>query len=188
MYMTHARLLESGTHYGERFILTVLLLCVAGPLFSQTIQEDNLKAHYLVNFIDFVEWGGSRDRDEPITIGVIDAPSVAKSLEELAAQRHASKRGVPFRVVGLSIDGDFSVVDVLYVDRGQQILWDILSRKANEHRILLVGEGSGFMERTGVIEFVTVRNNLRFSVNLTRAKDLNIFLSSKLLKLAVDVL
>lgn len=151
------------------------------------IQDDNLKANYLVNFIEFVDWHRIEGGREQVTIGVLGAPAVAKKLAAIAEQRRRDSRGHVFRVIDTPTDSDLSEIDVLYVGRGLEEAWAELAKLAEAHHFLMVGQGDDFLREAGVIEFVSVRNHLRFSINHTRARDLNIALSSKLLKLAVEV-
>ncbi len=168
------------------FITLIILLIGTTSLSGQVLQDDNLKASYLVNFIDFVEWKG-KDDSEITTIGVMGSRTIAGKLSSVAKSRQASKVGHLFKVREVNANDDWSGIDLLFVERGHRHLWPTLFKVAEEKSILLVGEEDGFMQQVGVIEFTTVKNRLRFSVNHTRAGDLSILVSSKLLKLATEI-
>jgi len=53
---------------------------------------------------------------------------------------------------------------------------------------LLVGNATGFIKLGGMINFVTVKDSVRFEVAVDRAKSCRLKISSKLLKVAYKVI
>ncbi len=165
--------------------LCALISLSCWSLQGQTLQEDALKAGYLVNFFEFVEWDQLPGRGH--RIGVLDAEGLAAKIEAIGLTRLCNHEGMVVSAVNFETVTDIDNVDLLFVPRGKRMHWRQLVEFSELHNCLLVGEESGFLEMGGGIQFVTINNRLRFKINNKQAEKLGIRMSSKLLNLAVEV-
>ncbi len=172
--------------------ITSLLVCMmlfAGSthhgLQAQVLNEDTLKANYLIGFVDFIHW--DRENKDPIIIGLAGECSLEKEIQSLVEKKKetGSNRGFEVRLLQAG-QMDLHEIDVIFLPKGSEALWPVLIPQAMELGILTVGDSSGFLKAGGLIEFVIRKNRLRFTLNLDASDQYRIGLSSKLAHLAVN--
>ncbi len=83
---------------------------------------------------------------------------------------------------------DIKKCDVLFVAASEQAYMEAILGPIKTERMLTLGEMPGFLEKGGIINFVTEGNKVRFEVNVIAAKRANLTLRSKLLRLAKRVI
>lgn len=166
-------------------IRVAIFLIVSGSiacssLYSQTFQDDSLRANYLINFLDFVRWD-EKQNDETV-IGVIGSPQVLAQLK-LVAEAKRSK-GKKIRVFKISHAEPIENCDLVYIGKDQSNSWYDIIEQSKLNSIVTVGEDEGFLDAGGLIEFVVIKNRLRFTLNLDVALQYRLGLSSKLAQLS----
>ena len=171
-------------------LLAVLLL--AGPgAFSRssrgataeiTAEEAVLKATYLVKFCLFTEWpSGSFSKPEsPFVIGVLGRSEIAVELEKIAVKRTIDARKVVIR--RLTPNSDFSDCQAVFIGREHDFAPVLPKLKAVG--VLTVGEHEKFAQRGGIINFVPVKESLRYDVNKGAAQKAGLTISSQMLGFA----
>lgn len=152
---------------------------------AQIVQEEGLKAGYLVNFLEFVKWDQSQHKGH--RIGVFKAEGVADKIRAISLARANAPKNRQISVVSFNQPKDISHVDLLFVPRGEHQHWADVVELSERQSFILIGEDTGFLETGGVIQFVTVNNRLRFKINSKQAEKIGVSMSSKLLNLAVEV-
>jgi hypothetical protein len=179
-----------------RRLTKILMLCVlAGTLpwcgvssargDSPRDREDKLKAAYIFNFAQFVEWpagafpGGANG---PFVIGVVGDGSFAATLEQVVKGKTAGKREIV--VKDYQNAGGVGQCNILFIGPGERNAMPALVKRAAASSILTVGDFDGFLSDAGMIRFVTEDNRLRFEVNKDAADAAQIKLGAQLLKLA----
>lgn len=154
---------------------------------AATADEYRVKAAFLFNFAQFVEWPPEAfpTPAAPLVIGLLGTDPFGSSLDETV--RGENVNGHPLVIRRFARVGDVEGCHILFVGRDEggrlaQILGVLKSRE-----ILTVGETQGFAERGGMIGFVTDRNRIRLAVNVEASDDSRLKLSSKLLRAATIV-
>ncbi|WPJ95591.1 YfiR family protein [Coraliomargarita algicola] len=165
--------------------ICALLAILPWGLHAQTVQEENLKAGYLVNFLEFIEWDHTNSKGH--RIGVMNSASVVAKINAICTARKYKEHGKPITVTDFKQKEAIKQVDLLFIPRGMQALWPELVQLSEKEQIVLIGEEAGFLESGGLIQFVTTNNRLRFKINCKQAERLNIRMSSKLLSLAIEL-
>jgi hypothetical protein len=157
----------------------------AAPVPTPPPEEYAVKAAFLYHFAHLVEWPGPPAPGEPLVIAVVGSDPFGDTLDEVLAGK--SVRGQPVRVQRFAgpaqLDG--ARVHILFVGRGadesMRRSFPILAGQP----VLTVGESEDFAERGGIIRFrVTPEGRVAFDINLQRAEQSGLRLSSQLLKLA----
>jgi hypothetical protein len=177
-----------------RVMVTGMLLCYSlpgWPADSASVREQfpeyDIKAAYLVNFAKYVEWPAEAfpEEDSPLRIGVLGSNPFGDILRELAAKVTLGTRTIAVE----QADDPKSLVDchIVFVARVDEETSPPDLTPFAEHPVLLVGEREGFAKRDGTVNFVKVKENVRFEVNLQRARERELKFSSRLLKLALKV-
>jgi uncharacterized protein DUF4154 len=154
------------------------------PVQTQQTPEYRVKAVFLFNFAQFVEWppGAFPDSQAPVVIGVLGEDPFGSLLEETV--RGEALGGRPFQVRRYHTVDEIKACQILFIsrsesDRLQEILAGLKGRP-----ILTVGDGEGFSVRGGMVRFVMDKNRIRLRINLEAAQAANLTISSKLLRSA----
>lgn len=163
------------------------VLCTGLPPIAQaqTLNEESLKASYILKFIYFVQW--ERPTTNTSSIGVFNNPSLFRELSSIAEKKSNDQRA--FKIIEINtltedLD-ELRGLDMIYIGQNQEKHWKLIVDFSRKESIITVGSDAGFLEAGGLIEFVTRQNRLRFSLNLIEVDSYNVGLSSKLSQLAV---
>jgi len=168
----------------------MLLIClVLFPLrltFGQGLNasQDELKAVFLFNFTQFVEWPADAftHRSAPFIIGVYGPDIFGKHLDE--AVRNERVDGHPIRVLPVSSVAEISHCHMLFVNKSQLSEFYSLQLQLRGLTILTVSDGGDFCKSGGTIGFIQDKNKIRLQINMDAAADAGLKISSKLLRLA----
>jgi hypothetical protein len=165
-------------------MLAIALAALAGwaGAGAQTSLEYQVKASYLHNFIQFVDWpSGMLARAPRFNLCVVGLVRFGQALEPLAAER---VQGRPVAIVALERPQEARAArcHLLYVARGAPA-----AGLAPARGRLTVGETPGFLHAGGIINLVEVRGRIRFEVNVAAADEAGLTLDARLLRLALNV-
>jgi hypothetical protein len=149
--------------------------------------EYEVKASYLYNFTQFVLWPGERSAEtETFAICILGRDPFQLVLD--AALADATVRGgrsiAAVRIVTAEEAGHCRI---LFISDSEQERLEQILEAIGESTVLTVSDMPYFTQRGGMIEFTREGNRIRFAVNLTRAREAGLTLSSELLKLAVAI-
>jgi len=167
-------------------ILGLVLCLTAGWSASAQApsREYQLKAAYLINFAQFVEWPAAAfaSAEAPLVITVLGDSPFGNVLEQLGRSKRIQGRAVVVRHAE-SIEG-IGATHLLFVaaphDRNSSMVIKALSGKS----ILTVSDAEGFNRVGGCIRFFLEENKVRFEINPAAAGRTGLKTSSKLLQLA----
>lgn len=162
------------------------LLCLGtdpGRTAPAPAPEYQLKAVFLFNFVQFVEWpaGAFTHPKAPITVGIVGQDPFGAVLDNTVKGETVNGRSLEVR--RLKTDDDLSACHVLFLSRSDRENTAGLVQKLQGRPVLTVGEIEGFAELGGVINFVMVDRKVRFEVNPQAAAQQGMKISSKLLQL-----
>ncbi len=164
-------------------VFTLLLLGeLESPGETALPREYQLKAIFLFNFAQFVDWPSEAfpEGQTPLVIGVLGEDPFGAYLDETVRGEIVNNR--PLLVQRYRRVEEIQTCHVLFISRSEagqleQILADLKGRS-----ILTVSDVDGFAGRGGMIRFVIENNKIRLRVNLEAAKDADLVISSKLLR------
>jgi hypothetical protein len=151
---------------------------------SQASPEYQLKAVFLFNFAQFVEWPASAfaGPDAPVVIGILGEDPFGSYLDETVRGEKVNDR--PLVVRRFRSVEEITTCHILFISgRDKERFRDILDHLRGRS-ILTVSDGEGFATMGGMVRFVTDKNRIRFRINLEAAKAADLTLSSKLLRAA----
>ncbi len=170
-------------------VLVLALSSAAAGQQKPRVEEYELKAIFISNFLKYVEWPADAfaDAQSPIVVGIQGSDPFGESLEELLAKLEPVV-GRRVTIAPWEPDQPPQAFHVLFVSEAERkeikrMLGGVCGRP-----LLTVGEQRGFAEDGGVINFVTDRNRIRFEITLRCAEAGGLSLSAQLLKLARRVL
>jgi hypothetical protein len=171
-----------------RLVYSTLLMALAlvGNVSAQTriARPQDLKAAFLFNFTQFVEWPATAFANEksPFVIGIVGEDPFGNTLDQLVANESVHNHKIIVRRYRDS--DDLSTCHLLYVSPSGAGRWEHLAELIKDKSILTVGETDDFMIHGGMIRFVITQNRLRLVVDSRAAEATQLVISSKLLRLA----
>lgn len=168
-------------------VMAVLLIAIAGasaPPKSAVAQEYDLKAAFLFNFAQFVEWPPDAfpTPTTPITIGVLGDDPFGASLDAVVAGETIRNR--PLSVRRFRAVEQVDSCHILFVSSSEASQLDHIAKALGRRSILTVGETKDFAANAGIIGFELSQRRLRLRINLAAATDARLTISSKLLRQA----
>ncbi|MDB6032668.1 MAG: putative transrane protein [Verrucomicrobiales bacterium] len=164
--------------------LLFVLTPFAESLRSAQYPTEQVKAVFLLNFAQFVDWPANAFQFETSSfiigfVGDKDDPVLA-ALEQLVRTEKVKKR--PMAVVRFPDARSARNCHILYLAEGPtpsvRTFADLQGRS-----ILTIGETDDILKNGGVIRFITERK-ISLRINLKAAKSSRLVMSSKLLRLA----
>ena len=176
--LAHSRLFRS---------IVVVYSLLLGLIFNsgaQTTREYQLKAAFLFNFTQFVDWPASSipSTNSPIVIGILGIDPFGKTLDQIV--QNESVGGRKLVVERYSSLSQIQNCHILYISPSESEQMEAILGKLKGSGILTVGDTDNFARRGGVIGFYIDKNKIRLRVNLESAREEKLSLSSKLLRLA----
>ena len=192
-------------------ILFVLLVSeTAMAAGTDKVRERKIKAAFLYNFINFVEWPEEKmsDNEEPVIIGVVGMAESTEVFKAIAKKKIKGKK-----IIVKQFDDFFGLAKKLKGSKSRK-KWNLAMESLKKCHIvfisecksmskddssaiidalkgtsvLTVGERAGFLESGGIVSFLNEDKKIRFEVNLNSAKQNKVKIRSKLLKLAKRVI
>lgn len=165
-----------------------ILLLVYGALFfsaqTSTTREYQIKAAFLFNFTQFVEWpaGSFPTIQSRAVIGILGANPFGNYLEETIAGESINKH--PLVIQHFNSVDDITNCQVLFINIQDKDQLQTIIEKLKGKNILTISDANGFSKLGGMIRLYTKNDKINIQVNLEAAKAEDLIISSKLLKLA----
>lgn len=158
-----------------------LFISHSGPAAAQQPSEYQVKAAFLYNFLNFVEWPQSVLNDTTLTIGILGTNPFREAIKRFEARK---VEGRSLRIVHSERLQDLPFCHILFVSNSEEKSFTQIFQYLSNQPTLTVGETKDFAQQGGIVNFFLQNNKVRFEVNLQQSKDARLRLSSKLLKLA----
>jgi hypothetical protein len=168
-----------------RAIFATVLLVSSLVLSAQVpSHEYQLKAAFLFNFTQFVEWPGSSfaTDDAPWVIGVLGENPFNTYLEEIVSGEKINGHRVTVNYYKNT--DEIKSCHILYINLPDAKKQELALAGLEKRNILTVSDFPSFPQYGGMIRLFTRDNKIKIQVNLEASKAANLVISSKLLKLA----
>ena len=149
--------------------------------------EFDVKAAYLYNFAKFVQWPADAARRDArmFHVCVIGEDPFGPVLDRVVAGGSINGRTVVARRIADAHDARFC--HILFLGGMDERLAVETLDTLGRADVLTVSDLPAFARRGGMIQFVVQGARVRFEVNLDRARDAGLMLSSELLRVALTV-
>jgi hypothetical protein len=151
------------------------------------IDEYQVKAAFLYNFVKFVEWPASSfpKLNDPIVICILGQNPFDDSLSE--AIRGKLWEGRALTIVQITDLPPKSRCQILFVSSSERQRFRSMAASLKGSGILTVGDTPGFIDDGGIINLKLEGGKIRFDINVEAAGQAHLTVSSKLLNLAQTV-
>ena len=162
---------------------SLIVFLFTGFYVTQNRSEYQVKAVFLYNFSQFVDWPQAAfASNESFVIGVLGSDPMGSYLDQ--AVKGESVKGKPIIVRRYSSVEEAYGSNILFIREGTKEEMKKILNKLKGKNILTVSDNKGFAQQGGVIEFITKDNKIALRINLGAAKSEQLQISSKLLRLA----
>jgi len=170
----------------KRKFLTVSLLVHGSVLTAQKsdISDYQVKAVFLFNFAQFVEWPATAFSSEqsPFVIGVVGDNPFGSYLEEVVSGEKTNTH--PLKVEYYKTPEEIKTCHILFINKSEKIDPDDIIADLKAKPILTVGDVPYFLHNGGMIRFYVKNNKIQIQINLEAAEAAKLIISSKLLRIA----
>jgi hypothetical protein len=187
------------------FALAVFMLVISsrakGGDISDLSREYKIKAAFLYNFIQFVDWPDEKiaGQNDPIILGIIGKDPFGDSFEPIKNKQIKGRDSLVNRFESMeklkeSDDKGKSAIEslkkchLLFICSSEKEHLKDIIKLVDGHGVLTVGETSTMLKSGGVINFLVEENKVRFEINLSSAKQEKLKIRSQLLRLATRVI
>ncbi len=166
------------------FVLGALAVAVTLSAQVASLGEYRIKAVFLFNFVQFVEWPVSAFANEraPLVICVVGDDPFGNTLDQTIEGESIEQHKLVVRRA--RHPERLESCHLLFVSRSEQArLGEILRGLGSAAPVLTVSDIDGFVARGGTIGFFLERNRVRFEISPAHAQHRGLKLSSQLLGL-----
>ena len=167
--------------------LVMAVLMLEPSLAQRPAPELDVKVAYLLNFARFTEWPAHSgdSQNDAFAICVLGRASIKQSIDTTLAGASVRGARVASRVVASARDA--AGCRVLFVDASQEPAVAMILETLSSSDILTVSDMPRFLQRGGMIQFVTRGNRVRFEIDLATARNAGLQFSSELLRVAFAI-
>jgi hypothetical protein len=165
----------------------LILQSVCGSMAASapSLNEYELKAAFLYNFVKFTEWPAeaSGKSDEPFVIGVLGKDPFGPALDKLIEGETVHNKKIVARRFP-RMDDAAANSQVLFISASEEQNLAAILKLLDGQAVLTVSEIANFAQRGGIIDLKKENNRIIFEVNLLTAKRAGLAMNAQLLKLA----
>lgn len=149
---------------------------------AESPREDKMRVAMLYNIARFVWWADDNESPDALVFCVSETARIADSFQGLYGKK-VRKHNVTVRIIP-ETETSVRGCSVVYFAEDGHLLLD---QSTLDPFTLTTGEAAGFTDRGGVIEFIRVGNQQRFSINVSASREAQLEISSRLIDLAIQV-
>lgn len=154
------------------------------PQDDKASREAQLKAVFLYNFTQFVEWPAESfsSTESPFVIGVLGKNTFGTYLDEVIEGETVAGRPIVIKYYESALP-EIGECQILFI---QKTFPDITkaTQLASGKPILTVSDRENFMKQSGMLRFYVESGKIRFEINQDLSSQSGLAISSKLMRLA----
>jgi len=182
-----SRLIGAGRNRWCGFWLVILIMSsfpASKSLAETEFKEYQLKAVFLFNFAQFVEWPASAFADEksPLTIGVVGDDPFDGLLDDVVRGERVGQREIMVRRLKSIEEADGC--QILFISKSESARLETMIAALGNRALLTVSDADRAARRGTMIRFVNEKRKIHLRINLDAAQRAGLVVSSKLLRAA----
>ncbi len=170
-----------------KILMVIVWLMLSSACWSVSESEKQIRAMFVYNFANFVEWprkAFSR-ATSPLQVCLLGDVPFAGYLEPMSGTIIGERE---LLVVTTHNEKNFKgQCHILFVGDDQKINMNTLYQSKKYVYILSVSEQKGFIESGGIVNIIDQSQKISFDIDLDNAKRRGLFISSDLLSLARNI-
>jgi len=154
----------------------------------QTARALEIEAAFLVKFSSYIHWPKQAfsSPDAPLVIAIFGRDPFGSIIDSIARSYVMHGRNIEIR--RCENVKNLCGSHIVFVAASAMGRMEEITSSARERPVLLVGNAPDFLARGGMINFVVVRNRIRFDINIKNSHQAGLEISSKLLKVARSII
>lgn len=179
----------------NRLFSSLLILIALLPLSSreslantesnqQLTKEFHIKALFLYNFANFVEWPSDafKDTETPLRMCLYGSVPFGGFLDAVDGTRIRDRN---LKIIRTSDPADIeSGCHILFVGTNHLDTIEQLFKNMNHLFVLSIGNVKGFTDKGGIVNILRTQDQQKFDINLSKAIENGLLIDSDLLSLA----
>jgi hypothetical protein len=169
------------SHITLRIALTAIMALAMPTTFGEVASEGQLKAAYLVNFLKYVDWPGTRTT---VNICLFGRDSIGPYL---AGYEGRQIGGRELRIRKVNSPEQLADCQELFIPDTEEARAATVLRWVDRQSILTVSDSETFARDGGAIALIRNEGRLQFDVNTDALNRANLKASSQMLRLARQV-
>lgn len=146
---------------------------------------NQVKAAFLCNFADFVQWPEGHDGDGPVVIGILGEDPFGPHIDEAAESRSLPAHEIGIR--RLESAEEATEVAILFISASEAAQLDSVLESLRYEAVLTVSDIPGFAAHGGIVGLKVEDKRVRLEINVGAAARAGLVVSSRLLNLATLV-
>lgn len=149
--------------------------------------EYQVKAAFLFNFAQFVEWPARAfaEPPDPLVIGILGDDPFGSYLDDLVQGEMIGRRPVTIRRYH-RIE-EIAACHILFISQSEAATLEKILGGLKTRSVLTVGDAEDFSRHGGMVRFVTENGKIRLRIDVEAAKAAELTISSKMLRAATIV-
>lgn len=163
------------------YLIALALLFTAA---SHAQSTSKVYSGFIYHFTKSVQWPSSSQNGD-FVIGVLGASEMESDLDALAASKKVGSRKIIIKKYGSA--SEVGECDILFIGKGNTAQLSKVAATAKLNSTLIVTESEGAATQGAVINFTSQNGKVRFELNMNKAKDHGLKVSSDLQRLAILV-
>ena len=142
-----------------------------------------LKTAFIIKMVNFIDWPEKNLNEDHIYFNFCVKRSSRVSVEMLDWARTAELKSRPVKIINVYFHPERrKQCDLIFIQHSSQLSKELAT--ANQYGILTISDIYGTARQGVIINFYQEGDNLRFEINLKKARELNFSIQPRLLKLA----
>jgi len=164
-------------------LFCIFLLAIVSANTRAQTKEYQIKAAFLYNFVQFIEWPASvfATTNAPFRIGVLGDNPFKGALE--ATVQGETVNDHKMVVETAQQVGELKDCQVIFISRSEKDHINEILSQLDSSAVLTVSEVDGFAQRGGIINFYLEGTKVRFEINPAAAQRDGLKIGSQLLSL-----
>ncbi len=176
--------------YYIKQLLTLFLLLVIGAANAQNLTSQQLQAGYVYNFLKFISWPKESltYTTKTHTICILDAADIAEILSPLQEDQNGSEYRVKVKSERFTYQLDLERCSILYIGTEKERTLQDVHAAIKDRPILTISAIPNYLNEQGMVEFITDKEKVLFNMHLRNLTSVGLKASSKLLRIADNVI
>jgi hypothetical protein len=179
---------QSSRFIQKRALVAFVLLAMVPLSTSQAgSARGELEAQFVSRIARYVDWpeGSFAGQDDPIRVGALGEDAFVDGLISHLAQSTAGARG--FETIQLAGIEDAETVHIIVVAKSGRSTLRKIARQLKGKAVLSIAPSFTFAENGGILGMEIYRGKIAFEVNNRAAREADLRISSRVLRLASTV-
>lgn len=165
------------------YIFILLVFSSFKVVINSDEQEYNLKAAFIYNFTNYIEWNDTESKE--FIIGVLGGTEILDPLLDISEKHRVKEKRIAVKHFQNASEIEFC--HILFISKDVTTPLTAIKTKISKEKTLLISENREYAEQGTAFNFTVIDNKLKFEANIRVINETQLKVSSQLLKLAIQI-